>query len=120
MATLLNLYLLCFPQIDPTIDWHFNSRACEACIDAQLQIMETWYRPTDTIHIYGLPKAWAKDDPTYQKIAKKFKAPKISGDRNLGVGWSFKDPVTGEAIHFQANKGSYNQWRAQEILKLLR
>jgi len=110
--------------LEPEISWYFPALSCTSCVDQQLEIMKQFYRPNDKIIIPLRDDQ--RENPAVEKMVEKLSRLRPNAlifkrrSNIRGVGWSFFDNLTGEEITMVFRQGSYNTWRALEILNLIR
>ena len=123
LATGLILALCTLNDLDPIIRWHFSAGGCRPCLEKQLELMETFFRPGDQITIFTLAGEKNNLADLRGELGRKFPDAAIelrAAKGFSGVGWTFEDPHAGERISFTSMKGGYNGWRARQLLKLIR
>lgn len=117
--------LFAFASISETAEheltWVFKMRACHACHERQLDIMDRFFVKGDGV-IIVTDRNTEKVVLLETKINDRFEDVIVEVQNNgmLMTGFVISDLFSGESFSYRANSGTYNTSRADYLLRLFR
>ena len=113
------------PNPQPYINWQFNLPSCKACQEIQQTLMDEILDKRDKVVVFFEPGFRAQAFELKRTLKQKFPNIPIESQQNkcsevVGVGFTWHDPLTGEALSYFSHLGVYNSLRARHLIKAYR